>query len=192
MKLLRTLGSMLNSKLIAPMVVLTLLFSATVATAAPPSATLISPSGSISTSNPAYVWNAVSSSTWYQLWVTDSTANPKVLAWYTAAQAGCASGTGTCSITPATALANGAATWWIQTWNPSGYGPWSDALAFSVISGGGLPGKATLVAPSGTIGTNLPAYTWSAVSGATYYLLYVNDSAVNGKIQTWYTSTAAG
>src|SRR5213594_2465902 len=120
MKPLRTLESMRNSMMTAPMVIVVLLFGAAVATAAPPSATLVSPSGSIGTSTPTYIWSAVSTSTWYQLWVTDSAANPKVLEWYTTAQAGCASGTGTCSFTPATALANGSATWWTQTRNSTG------------------------------------------------------------------------
>ena len=46
--------------------------------------------------------------------------------WYTAAQAGCGSGTGTCSVTPNTILAAGAASWRVRTWNSNGYGLYSD------------------------------------------------------------------
>ncbi|KAG1654034.1 1,6-anhydro-N-acetylmuramyl-L-alanine amidase AmpD [Nymphon striatum] len=53
------------------------------------------------------------------------------------------------------------------------------------------PGAATLVSPSGTITDSTPTYTWNAVSGATYYYLYVNDSTGN-VIETWYTAAAAG
>ena len=159
-------------------------------TAAPPSAaSLISPSGSTSDNTPTYTWNAVSGSTWYYLWVNDSTGN-KIQTWYTAAQAGCASGTGTCSITPATTLANGNVTWWIQTWNNAGYGPWSSGLGFNVTSII-VPGKATLVSPSGSTSDNTPTYTWNAVSGSTWYYLWVNDSTGN-KIQTWYTAAQVG
>lgn len=95
-------------------------------------ATLVSPTGTISTPTPTYTWNAVTGSTWYLLWVNDSASAGKVNKWYSAEQGGCSSGTGTCSVTPDTALANGAAQWWIQTWNSSGNGPWSDAMSFTV------------------------------------------------------------
>ncbi len=98
----------------------------------PPSrATLISPSGSISDTTPIYTWNAAPDSTWYYLWVNDSTGNV-IRKWYTATQSGCASGSGICSITSATALASGNSTWWIKTWNPGGSGPWSAGKGFFV------------------------------------------------------------
>ena len=102
--------------------------------AAPPQkATLISPTGTIQGSTPIYKWNAVSNASWYQLWVNDSsTSSGKIKIWYTAAQVGCSSGAGTCSITPSTALASGNARWWIQTWNEFGYGDWSDGMSFTV------------------------------------------------------------
>jgi hypothetical protein len=98
----------------------------------PGKATLISPSGTVSIPTPTYTWNPVTNATWYQLWVNDSGTNSKIQAWYTAAQAGCASGMGTCSVTPTTPLVTGAAQWWIQTWNDAGYGPWSDATGFTI------------------------------------------------------------
>ena len=156
----------------------------------PPSeATLMSPSGTIIATTPTYTWNAVSSSTWYYLWVNDSVGT-KIQTWYTAAQAGCASGTGTCSVTPAIELALGGAQWWIQTWNSYGYGPWSSGMSFTVLTPGPPP-AATLVSPSGTIPTPTPTYTWNAVPSSTWYYLWVNDS-VGTKIQTWYTAAQAG
>ena len=155
----------------------------------PPKATLVSPSGTISTNKPTYVWNAVSSASYYQIWVNDSKTAEKVRTWYTAAGAGCASGTGTCSVTPSTALASGAAQWWIQTWNYAGYGPWSDPMNFTVA---GVPDKATLISPSGTIATTTPTYIWNAVSNATWYYLWVNDASTSsGKIKTWYRAEEA-
>ena len=99
--------------------------------ALPSAATLIAPNGIIADNTPTYTWNAVAASTWYYLWVDDSTGN-KIKTWYSASQAGCASGIGTCSVTPVTVLANGAGKWWIQTWNASGSGPWSNVMAFTV------------------------------------------------------------
>jgi hypothetical protein len=100
--------------------------------APPGAATLVSPTGSIGTTMPAYTWNAVPTATWYYLWVNDSTGPRKIQIWYTAAAAGCGSGTGMCSVTPAVALAPGSAIWWIQTWNDAGYGPWSTGRPFTV------------------------------------------------------------
>jgi len=156
----------------------------------PPKATLLSPSGTIRTSRPTYQWNAVSSASYYQIWVNDSKTSQKIGAWYTAAQAGCVSGTGTCAVTPSTALANGAAQWWIQTWNVAGYGPWSDAMSFVVAA---LPDKATLISPTGSIAATTPTYIWNAVSNATWYYLWVNDASnSSGKIRTWYKAEEVG
>jgi hypothetical protein len=150
----------------------------------PPSeATLISPSGVILEATPTYRWNPVSNSTWYCLYVNDSTGN-KINQWYAAADAGCPDGVGTCSATPTIALAAGAGEWYIRTYNSSGYGPWSAPMAFTVTT-------PTLISPSGTIATLTPTYTWNALSTATDYYLWVNDSTGN-RIQQWYTAADAG
>jgi hypothetical protein len=156
-------------------------------TVSPPGAAVqVSPSGSILTTTPTYTWNAVESSTWYHLWVNDSTGN-RINQWYTAADAGCPDGTGNCSVTPTTALAFGAGSWWVQTYNDAGVGPWSAGMAFTVYP----VNQATLISPSGTIADGTPTYTWNAVAGATWYYLWVNDSTGN-KIKQWYTAADAG
>jgi hypothetical protein len=139
----------------------------------------------------------VAGATYYYMYVSDSGAAGKIAQWYTATQAGCASGTGTCSVTPSTTLAAGSAQWWIQTWNSclgGSYGPWSDPKAFTVPGGGctSPPAAATLVSPSGTVSYITPTYTWNAVACATYYQLYVSDSSASGKIAQWYTASEAG
>lgn len=160
----------------------------------PPAATLISPNGATGTPTPTYTWNAVSNSSWYYLWVDDTTSGGqgKIKTWYTAASAGCPSGSGTCSVTPSTAITRGDATWWIQTWNESGEGPWSAPMGFIV---GTPPRAASLVSPSGTtITDNTPTYNWRAVQDSTWYYLWVDDpsSGGNGKIKTWYTAAEVG
>lgn len=99
--------------------------------------TLLSPSGTINTATPAYTWNADAHSTWYYLWVNDSTGT-RIQKWYTAADAGCSSGTGTCAVTPDIALAAGSGKWWIDTWNVNGYGPWSNVMTFTVSVASGF------------------------------------------------------
>jgi len=95
----------------------------------PEAATLVSPTGKIKDPTPTYTWNAVDGSTKYYLAVNDATG-AKIKEWYTAAEAGCPSGTGTCSVTPDTELAIGTVRWWIQTSSPVGLGARSDSLYF--------------------------------------------------------------
>jgi hypothetical protein len=113
---------------------MTVSFSNGALAAKPGKATLVSPMGTINEDTPTYTWNAVSDSTWYYLWVNDSTGTP-IKKWYTAADAGCGGGSGLCSITPNTALALGSCEWWIQTWNNDGDGPYSDSLSFTIEEG---------------------------------------------------------
>ncbi|HJR79083.1 MAG TPA: hypothetical protein VJ821_03355 [Anaerolineales bacterium] len=153
----------------------------------PTMATLVSPSGAINDTTPVYSWNAVSGATYYYLWVKRPLGLP-IKIWYTAAQAGCASGSGTCSVEPGTALGGGAHTWWIQTWNPSGYGPWSAGMNFS-IAAVVRPGPATLVSPSGSIASSSPTYIWNRVDSATWYYLWVDGPSGN-VIKQWYQSSA--
>ena len=40
-----------------------------------------------------------------------------------------------------------------------------------LVKSGDIPGKATLLSPSGNISTSTPAYSWNAVSSATWYQL---------------------
>ena len=138
---------------------------------------------------PTYTWNAVPNSTWYYLWVDDSIGN-KIRQWYKAADAGCSSGTGIRSLTPGTALAVGAGKWWVQTWNSIGSGPWSDGVAFTAPVPI-LPGKATLISPSGGVSTSMPTYLWNADPNATWYFLWVDDTTGN-KIQQWYNGNDGG
>jgi hypothetical protein len=97
----------------------------------PGAASLLSPSGTITTRTPTYKWNAVAAAAYYLLYVNDSTG-VKIDQWYSSSEAGCGSGSGTCSVTPSTALAVGAGEWWILTWNSAGFGPWSSPMSFTV------------------------------------------------------------
>ncbi len=161
-----------------------------VVSSVPGPATLISPTGTINTMTPTYVWSAVASASWYLLWVQDLGRLPRIQVWYTASQA--ASGTGTCSVAPAISLTPGAATWWIQTYSTKGYGPWSAGLSFSVF-GVTPPGKAILLSPSGEASSASPTYPWNAVNSATWYLLWVEDAtSFTCRLSLWVTAAQAG
>lgn len=154
--------------------------------APPDKSMLVSPSGT-GTSNPTYTWQAVSSATWYYLWVNDATGNP-IRKWYTAAAAGCSGGTGQCSVTPSTTV-SGTVTWWIRTWNSNGNGLWSSSLTFSAPLV--PPSQAILIDPTGSGWTSTPTYTWNAAPTSTWYYLWVNDST-GTPVRKWYTAAQAG
>jgi uncharacterized protein (DUF1800 family) len=161
----------------------------TASEALPVAASLVSPNGNITKATPTYQWNAVSNATWYYLWVNDSTGN-KIKKWYTAEEVGCSSGVDRCSITSKTALNAGSAKWWIQTWNSTGYGPWSTASLF-MLDSSNIPVAASLILPKGEIADTTPTYQWNAVANATWYYLWVNDSTGN-RIKKWYTAEQVG
>jgi hypothetical protein len=145
-------------------------------------ATLVSPTGSIGTNyTPTYTWDEVAGATWYRLYVSGPTGNV-IDQWYEAAVV-CAGGA--CSTTPDTTLAGAAHIFWVQTWNPAGFGEWSAGMNFTTMLG-----TATLVSPMGGIGASYtPTYTWGEVDGAAWYRLYVSGSSGN-VIDQWYEATA--
>lgn len=100
---------------------------------------LVSPNMAQTDITPVYTWNAVKSgmgdpATSYYITV-DSPMGHILGQWYTAEEAGCPSGTGTCSVTPATPLSTGASTytWSVYGSNAFGDGPWSASLTFNLI-----------------------------------------------------------
>ncbi len=96
----------------------------------PATPTLIGPSGKTSLT-PTFSWAAVPTATSYSLWVDDATTEGKIQQVYTAAQLGCAAGTGTCAVTPGVTLASGAGKFWVKATNALGDGPWSAEGAFT-------------------------------------------------------------
>jgi hypothetical protein len=54
------------------------------------------------------------------------------------------------------------------------------------------PSPATLLAPNGSIASATPGFSWNAVTGATEYQVWVNDSSQQAKINLTYTAAAAG
>jgi hypothetical protein len=143
-------------------------------------ATLVSPNGNIgSTYNPTYIWNEVPGATWYYLYVNGPSGDA-FDQWYSSTEAAC--NDTSCSVTPGTILVAGTYTWWVQTWNTVGYGPWSTGMSFTIS----LPAAATLVSPSGDIGSNYtPTYTWNAVSSVTYYQLTIQGPS-GTILDQWY------
>ena len=161
------------------------------AVATPPKPITISPTGSIGTAAPTYTWNAVSGATSYWLLV-QNLYGVVVNTSYTAAQAGCGSGTGTCSVTPQSALTPGQPfNWFVNATNIYGTSAWSDARQITA----GPPATPVTIAPSGTVGTTTPTYTWNASEGADSYWLLVRNlygEAVNASFTAAQAGCASG
>ncbi|MBF0108988.1 MAG: cadherin repeat domain-containing protein [Magnetococcales bacterium] len=145
---------------------------------------LVSPIGSVTTNTPTYIWNAESGATGYLLKVTNANGLVLHYANMTPEAAGCASGTGTCSVTPAVSL-------------PAGTITWSVAVVPSKTTGQAtinVPTPAlatpTPIAPNGTVATLTPSFSWGAVQGATHYRLRVTDATSSLVIDQTYTIAA--
>lgn len=139
--------------------------------------TLLSPSGQITDNTPTYTWEAVANADEYKLVAYDSTGLA-LSRRYSAAEVGCRSGVGLCSITPAKVLARGNGKWKVKGSNAYGAGLYANRLEFTVENDGadGVPAQPTLISPSGTITDNTPTYTWKAVVDTDEYKLLVYDS----------------
>ena len=98
----------------------------------PGKAELLTPWGSTTQYNGSFYWNTVLNSTWYQLWVNDSTGTPVINKWYKASEVD--TDAGYCFLGDQT-LSAGQYSWWVRTWNSNGAGPWSSRKDFTISSG---------------------------------------------------------
>lgn len=108
--------------------------TASVVMGAPVEATLVAPSSgmTVDTMTPTYHWNAVPGADRYLLQVY-SWFSIRLSVSYTKEEAGCASGMGTCSVTPTSPLFLGSFLWRIRTGNSLGNGGWSEPGGFTVV-----------------------------------------------------------
>ena len=95
-------------------------------------AILISPSGTIDSVNPTYVWNTSERATEYELRVRNETETV-ILQSYTPEQVD-PSSTGTCSITTDIFLGNGDYLWSVRVHDNNGLGLWNNRMPFTVES----------------------------------------------------------
>jgi hypothetical protein len=147
---------------------------------------LISPQGLLAQTTPTFTWSASSVATHYQLFVTDSIRGGRIDKWYTFVEAGCATGTGTCTVSPGVELSAGWGLWWVRAWNVRGYGPWSNGISI------GVPWRPPSAISAVTETKPYVRYKWRAANGATLYQLFVRDSHGVNRIDQWYTASEAG
>jgi hypothetical protein len=109
--------------------------------------------------------------------------------WYTPAAAGCPLG-GTCTVAAPRSLASGLVSWKVITWNPFGYGPWSNTMNAVVDVADPAVPTPLPGGPSGPIATRTPTYTWTAISNASWYQFSVTD-ALGVVREFWYLPSQA-
>jgi hypothetical protein len=146
--------------------------------------TSISPSGSIATATPTFVWNPATGATSYVLSVDDSKTLNKVRATVSAAAAGCTTTSTACRFAPGVALAPGAGRWAVQSVTSTGAGAWSAALAFTVPD---LVDPAVAIAAPiarGTYETTQPSVNVSGVASDNGVLTTVVWASSNGRSGT--------
>ena len=181
-----TAGASDNRKTLNNTAVYVANFRQEVSTTVPGAATLTSPQGTSNTVEPTFTWAPVSGASQYYLWVQETGGAIQVQTWYPAS-AVCSAAT--CSTTPAKQLLQGRSyTWWVQTWNNVGYGPWSAAATFTVSAA--VPGGTTLTAPASGATVAQPTFTWTKVSGASYYYFWLQPAGREALSKTWYAADA--
>jgi hypothetical protein len=97
-------------------------FTVAVVTPKPAAATLVAPKGTIHTYYPTFIWSKVANSTYYRLWVKNSTGTWVVQKLLAGANV---CGASTCALVSPSALTNGTYTWFIQTLTATVNGSWS-------------------------------------------------------------------
>jgi predicted phage tail protein len=137
---------------------------------------LVGPTGSTLDSTPTLSWAPVTGATAYDVWVDDVTAGVSQIE-RNQSVAGI-------SYTPTTSLPmDHAYRFWVRPidadHNP---GPWSTALDFAVSS----LLATTVTGPAGTgpgalVGTTMPAFSWTPVTGADHYDLWIDDLTTGEK-----------
>jgi hypothetical protein len=149
----------------------------------------VTPSGSGQSTTPTYTFRTVSGGASYSIFLYDITAGTSsVTSWYTAAAVD-PGNTGTGTILQPTALVlDHQYAWYVNAQNAFGVSPWSSFLIFSV---GTPPIAPTPISPNTTGQSTTPTYTFSTVSGAASYSIFLYDiTAGTSSVTSWYTATA--
>jgi hypothetical protein len=131
--------------------------------------TLVSPTGVITDTTPAYKWNATAGATDYRVGVYSIASGTYVILAEITAATYCTAGV--CTYEPATVLGAGDYKFKVLAKNALGSSPYSTWNNFTVMTT--VPTAPTLLSPSGTISDTTPSYQWNAVSGATAYRIGV-------------------
>jgi hypothetical protein len=124
---------------------------------APGVPTPLAPTGAVTDARrPGFSWTEVNGAAAYRVWINRDGV-PYWIRWLDDKT----------DWTPTRDLPFARYTWWVQARNAMGIGEWSTAAAFDL----GVPPTQS---PSGLVsGTRRPEFRWGAVSGASWYMIWV-------------------
>jgi len=148
---------------------------------APVALTAIAPTGSGVIPTAAFTFTGVADAAQYVIYLQDYTSATGGPVSVTPVQAGCDVGTA-CSYTPVTPLiASHIYGWAVATVNAAGQGPWSATLNFDTTT---IPTVLTPNTPIGSGAAISTAFTFTGVTNATGYVIYLQDytTATGGPI----------
>ncbi|MBE2268299.1 MAG: hypothetical protein IAE80_08715, partial [Anaerolinea sp.] len=137
-----------------------------------PTPVLIAPSGTTTNTNPAFHWGDVPGADSYYVWV-DKVAGPGAgthVADVWVNDAAVCDGFD-CFADLGLSLTPGYYTFWVQAWsNTGGYSLWSLGMDFALAA---TPMTPVPVSPSGSVGTNAPAFTFTVDPVSEWHYLWV-------------------
>lgn len=124
-------------------------------------ASLSSPSGTVASARPVFIWQAATNATWYRVYINRN----DVYHWQKWTQEA--------TWTPWWNMTDypGNYEWWVRTWGAGGYGPWSNSLTFTI---GHPPETTVLRNPMGTVTAGSVIFSWDTVENATWYFFWLN------------------
>jgi hypothetical protein len=154
----------------------------------PVAPTNVSPTGTIATLTPEFIFAAVANATDYRVITWDVSNVYTTNAWVSALDAGVPTGTGLGSISLAP-LSVGYHAWAVQAQNQGGVSPHSVFTGFSINP---LPGAPTPVAPAGTIYTPTPEFTFNAAANVAQYRIILWNAANGYTTNAWVNAADAG
>jgi hypothetical protein len=130
------------------------------------------PTGISTDTTPTFRWQAAEGAAGYNLWVDNlSTGVQRVIFLQVPHRANAAEIT----YTPPAALTAGDYRWWVQTVALSG-----QTTSYSAGTNFTVP-VPSILAPRGSIATNLPLFRWSGVAGYVSYELWVDNTTTGAK-----------
>jgi len=86
-------------------------------------------------------------------------------------------------------LPSGSYSWWVQTWNTTGYGEWSEQARFTIPSY--APPDVVPEAPVGVLSlAGSPTFQWQSASRANWYHIWVNRIGAGKYASAWVQAPA--
>lgn len=141
--------------------------------------TPVAPIGVTEDLSPVFQWTEIPGATWYHVWLTEPDGSGAEY-WFQDSDSLCQPGF--CIFLPLE-FGGGIHTWWVQAWGSGVYSAWSAPSFF--MQPMTLP---TPTAPTGTITTPTPSFSWTPVAGAYWYYLWVSNNDTGYVLDQWYNA----